>query len=484
MSVREVVFTDLAHFQDKQMEALSQLINVNTKYLLYGGAAAGGKSYFLRWVSIFLGMYYTQKYGIAGVPIGLFSEDYPTLRDRQISKIKREFPDWLGSLKETQDEGFIFKSNPNYGDFSILLRNLDDPSKYFSTEFAAICVDELTRNTKDTFDDLRFRMRFPGIADVKFVAATNPGGVGHSWVKKLWIEPDPQNPDIEQNKFTFVPAKAADNKYVDEGYITQLKSLPDQKRKAFLDGSWDIFSGQVLSEWSRETHVIEPFDIPKDWYRFIGLDWGVNKPFAVVWVAQSHEGRAIIYRELYMNGEGFENLFKLPLTPKRLARAIKKLTKQDEQIEYIAADPSMWNNAYFGKGAAGVEGGESIAEVMESTGLILMKGDNDRINGLARFRDMLSKAPDGKPWLQVFSSCYNVCRTLPALVYDRHRIEDVNSDGEDHLYDSIRYWIMSRPPTTPTQKTTNTTPLRQSFLRAVNHLEHATEKLWDQWGNY
>lgn len=441
--MQKIDFTSLSQFQPKQLEAWNLLFDNRCKYLLYGGAAHGGKSYFLRWSAIGLGIYYAQKYKIPNVAIGLFSEDYPTLKDRQIIKMKYEMPSWLGQLRESRDEGFVFQISPKYGGAVILLRNLDDPSKYASTEFAAELVEEITKNSEDTFDDLRFRLRFKGISDPKFVAATNPGGPGHAWVKKKWITPDPDNPDGEQEKFFFVPSTVYDNKYTQEGYIKQLQSLPDQKRKAFLEGSWDIFEGQVFSEWRQNTHVVRPFPIPKEWRRLIAMDWGSNKPFAVGWFAISSDDRVYQYRELYMNAQGFETKFKAPLTARRLARVILGLTG-DEGYDYCVADPSMWNKILLGETSKD-DTGESYAEIMTNAGLKMIKGDNDRINGMARFREALSTAPDGKPWFQVFETCYDTIRTIPSLVYDKHRVEDVDSDGEDHAYDMVRYMFMSRP---------------------------------------
>src|SRR3990167_6055914 len=186
-------------FQQKQLEAWNHLKSDQVKYLLYGGSAGGGKSYFLRWAAILWGFYLFERYKTKGVTLGLFCEDYPTLKDRQITKIKREVPEEVGRLIETRDEGYIFESANR--EFTIMLRNLDDPAKYASVEFAAIFVDELTKNPVETFEDLRFRLRFPGLAHTKFVAGTNPGSVGHAWVKKLWIEPDPDNPGPEQRRF-------------------------------------------------------------------------------------------------------------------------------------------------------------------------------------------------------------------------------------------------------------------------------------------
>jgi phage terminase large subunit len=484
MDVKNVDFlTDLAQFQPKQIEAFDKVFERNTKYLLYGGAAHGGKSYFLRWLAVALGMYYFQKYGIKQVPIGLFSEDYPTLKDRQVARIKREFPAFLGTLKEGRDEGYMFEANPEYGGFQILLRNLDDPAKYASSEFAAILVEELTKNPLETFEDLRFRLRYKGVEDPKFVAATNPGSIGHGWVKKFWIDPDPTSPDPEQNRFVFVRSLPTDNKFTTEEYLMQLKSLPEQKRKAFLLGSWDVFEGQVFTEWDRNYHVVRPFQIPEEWPRFISLDWGVNAPFSVLWYANDNDGRTYVYRELYMNGQEFESKFGASLTPRRLARVIKKLSQNDGEIEYTVADPSIWNSVIYKSGKLtqkDYDEGESIAEIMMAQGLNLIKGDNDRINGLARFREALAFAPDGKPWLQVFEGCYHFIRTIPSLVYSTRRTEDVETRGEDHHYDSVRYFLMSRPGKAVTIQRHHTSSLRSHYLMLRRDYEQEQESEGDE----
>lgn len=467
--IKELDFQTLTGFQNnhRQLEAHNALYSPNCKYLLYGGAAHGGKSHFLRWEAVGLGMYYWNKYKIEGVPIGLFSEDYPTLKDRQISKIKKEFPPWLGKLADDRDEGYMFVANPEYGGWRILLRNLDDPSKYASTEFAAELVEELTKNPMETFDDLRFRLRYTGdriirdeygdeigrekvpIHDVKFVGATNPGQIGHAWVKGKWIDPNPHNPDPEQERFVFVPSLPTDNPYTTQEYLKQLQAMPEAKRKAWLFGSWDVFEGQVFTEWSRPTHVVEPFAIPAHWKRYIAMDWGSNKPFSVGWYAQDEDGRTYLYRELYMNSQGFEDKFGKPLTAKRLAKVILAITrKAKETYEYCVADPSMWNKILLGEKTKAIQG-ESYAEIMINQGLKMIQGDNDRINGMAKYREALSMAPDGIPWYLMFSTCYDSIRTIPALVYDEHKIEDVDTDGEDHCYDRDRYLFMSRPPATP-----------------------------------
>ncbi len=170
------------NFTPKQKEA--EKIVWDNKYTLYGGAMGGGKSYFLRWMAVKLLDYYWRRTGQKGIRIGLFCEDYPSLKDRHLSKIQYEFPIEMGELNKA-DHDFVLNHD---GRGVICFRNLDDVSKYQSSEFAGELVDELTKNEKKTFDFLRTRLRWPKIDDPRFVGATNPGGIGHNWVKKLWMD--------------------------------------------------------------------------------------------------------------------------------------------------------------------------------------------------------------------------------------------------------------------------------------------------------
>lgn len=436
-------FTDLAGLQDRQLQAWFTIMRPEAKYILYGGAAGGGKSYLLRWTSIGLAMYYAAKYKIDRVPIGLFSEDYPTLRDRQVTKIVREFPEWLGVLKETQRDGLAYYLSPKFGSGVIMLRNLDDPSKYASVEFAAICVEELTKNTEDTFEDLRTRLRFPGIPDRKFVSATNPGQVGHGWVKRKWVQPDKEYEDLEQDRFFFIPAKFSDNKYNPEDYGVQLQSIRDpQKRKALLDGSWDVFEGQYFEEWNREKHVIMPF-LPHDKVIVGGMDWGRANPFAfylstvekVLWRDEKGD-----FHPFYRTKTFFE-MYGTEKTPEEWGNLIKKtlalrfkLTLAD--ISWVQCDPTIFNK--------GNDGGVSIRDqfyTSDNRWRCLQPAKNDRIPGWAYMHKWLGTAPDGFPYWQITSNCNNLIRTLPDLVHDENIVEDVDSDGEDHSADATRYML-------------------------------------------
>jgi len=229
-----IKFTELANFFDKQKEALEA--SKRFKFVLFGGSVGSGKSRWLRWSMIYWLMKFFSKYQIKGIRAGLFCEDYPSLNDRHLTKIKFEFPDWLGTFNESKKE---FTLAPEYGSGILAFRNLDDPSKYLSVEFAIQGIDEINRNPKSVFDMLRSRLRWPGIKDVKFLAGSNP--LGEAWVKNIWVKRLFPPEEKEQYEFVFVPALPTDNPYLDQSYYKSLESLPENQRRAYLEGNWDAF---------------------------------------------------------------------------------------------------------------------------------------------------------------------------------------------------------------------------------------------------
>ena len=399
---------------------------VRHRYVLFGGAAGGGKSFSLRWTLVWLLARWAAK-GHKNVRVGLFCEDYPALKERHLSKVEIEFPEWLGKLRTAEHE---YKLAPQYGGGVIAFRNLDDPSKYLSSEFAAIAVDELTKNDLNTFNFLRMRMRWPEIEDTRFLAATNPGGKGHGWVRGFWLDRSfPEEMEHLKGDFVFVPAKATDNPHLHESYIDGLRSMPEHLRKAYLDGSWDIFSGQVFTEWDSTRHIEELESIPASWMRFRSLDWGFSKPYAVLWYAVDEDGVIHVYRELYGCREGMPDVGTQE-TASEVADKVARLEK-GEPISYGVADPSIWSKT-------GV--GPSIAEEFTRKGVHWMPADNNRLAGKEQIHKRLR---DGS--IKFNRSCRGLIRTLPTLTYDPFKVEDVNTREEDHLFDSLKYGLMTRP---------------------------------------
>lgn len=266
-----VKFTKLANFFPKQIEA--QEASKRFKFTLFGGSVGSGKSRWLRWMMVYWLMKFYDKYGIEGIRAGLFCEDYPSLNDRHLTKIKYEFPDWLGTYNESKKE---FTLAPDYGSGIIAFRNLDDPAKYLSVEFAIEGVDEINRNQKPVFDMLRSRLRWPGIKEVKFLAGCNP--LGEAWVKNIWVKRIFPIEEKEQYEFVFVPALPTDNPYLPEEYYKSLESLPENQRKAYLEGNWDAFDegmdekGYLRLITDRELQACFVSSAEHSGYKILGVD--------------------------------------------------------------------------------------------------------------------------------------------------------------------------------------------------------------------
>lgn len=270
-NIQEIKFSELTKFFPKQQEALDA--SKRFKYVLFGGSVGSGKSYWIRWSCLYWLMDYYSRYGMKGIRAGLFCEDYPSLNDRHLTKIKYEFPDWLGTFNEAKKE---FTLKPEFGGGIIAFRNLDDPSKYLSVEFAVIAIDEVNRNPKATFDMLRSRHRWPGIKDTKFIAGCNP--LGEAWVKNMWVKRLFPPNEQEQYEFVYVPALPTDNPHLPPEYYKSLESLPDTQRKAYLEGNWDAFDEEMDAKGylrlinDRELQASYTSQADHNGYKIIGVD--------------------------------------------------------------------------------------------------------------------------------------------------------------------------------------------------------------------
>ncbi|MGE0347195.1 MAG: hypothetical protein AB7P61_13815, partial [Gemmatimonadales bacterium] len=417
-------------------------------YLLYGGARGGGKS---RWIRFYLIRFLIRAFALHGkraVRVGLFCEDYPALHERHISKLAAELPAWLGTWNGSLRE---FTLDAGLGGGVLAFRNLDDPSKYQSAEFAAIGIDELTKNPDiKLFHTLRGSLRWPGLEHTPFVAGTNPGGVGHAWVKQLWIDRDfPEELAPIADRFVFVRALPSDNPYNSPAYLRTLQTLSEALRKAWLEGNWDAFEGQYFPEWRRELHTVDAFEIPQWWQVEAGMDWGYSPdPAAIVWAAFDEFGRPWVYRELVI-GE---------TAPRALAGMIvDRCTTDAERQMVIRGDTQMWTTQ--------PDKGVSIAEEMNAvfaergTGIALVQANKDRLNGWTRIHQHLDpRRPDPQrqgetaPWLRIFRpddarglGCRTLIGSLPAMQHDKRGTGDAAEGGPDHAPDGLRYLLMGRP---------------------------------------
>lgn len=444
-------------------------------------------------------MWFMQK-GLKGVQVMLACEDYPSLKDRQLSKISREFPNWLGKMyTDHKDYGRCFMLAPEYGGGVLCFRNLDDPSKYQSSEWAAIGVDELTKNDVETFTHLRMRLRWPGLRDEEcpFIGATNPGGIGHNYCKALWMD---KNFPIEfikpidyRSMFAYVPSKAEDNPYLDAAYWQMLGTLPPHLRAAFKDGSWDVFVGQAFQEWSRTYHVPDPTPtplVPEGRPIYMTFDWGFGKPFSVGWWWIDSDVRKYRFSEWYgWNGTPDQGL---RLTDSEIAEGIIKREQAmgfnitqgtspkviNPQITRLC-DPTCFNKKPDYKGGGQ---GPSTAEIFMNMGLQMRPGDPSRVLKWRQFHEHLRVPRDengvvnGIPMVQIYSSCIHFIRTVPGLIVDPNNIEDIDSSGEDHCGDEASLLFMNRPLTQLPVKEEKKLPPKD--ITEIAALER--EQIWDE----
>lgn len=437
---QQFIFTDFANFQPKQKEAWYTLLDPKVKYLLYGGSMGPGKSYTLRWSAVGFLLYIYSKYGITDLPVGLFSKDYPTLRDRQIAKITLEFPSYLGHISESKEWGLSFTLAPQYGSGHILLRNLDDPSKYKSTEFAGEFVEELTENDEEKFRLLKTRLRYPQLEEVKFMAATNPGGIGHGYCKRDFV--DHAALDAEKERYAYVHATVYDNKYQTQTYIQQLEALPEKEKKMYLYGSWDVFEGQFFAEWNQQLHVCNSFIPNPDAMIVGGMDWGrSSKPSHLT---AFYCGFDVVERVFWEDTSWFRTRTFLEVTgkektPKEWSDEIKERLQEFhltlDNVSWVHADTAMFHKKEDGS----ISIAQQFAEADSRWQSILLQSNKDRIGGWEIMHKWLRTAPDGLPYWRVARNCAHTIRTLPELIHDDTVPEDLDTEGEDHPADGQRY---------------------------------------------
>lgn len=404
----------------------AEFFRSQARHTAYGGARGGGKSWAMRRKLVLLALHQP------GLNLLLLRRTLPELRENHLVPLLSE----LGKAVDYNGTERVFRF-PTGSRLRLGYCDKEgDVYQYQGQEYDVIGLEEATHFTEEQMQFLTTCNRTVKAGfKPRMYYTCNPGGPGHGWVKRLFIDRRYQ-PGEEPSEYAFIPARIWDNPVLlqgDPGYVKQLQALPEDLRRAYLDGDWDVLSGQFFREFSRGRHVCDPFPIPDWWRRFRSIDWGYNDPCAVLWHGVDGEGRVYTYRELYVRQTRAD----------AVAAKIQALSA-GEQIAYTVASPDMWQKrGAILKSEGGFEG-ESIAELFALAGVPLTPADNSRVAGWQRVRGYLAEAADGRPRWQCFPCCENLIRTLPLLVFDRHDREDA-ADGEDHAPESLRYALMSRP---------------------------------------
>ncbi|MBE7063819.1 MAG: hypothetical protein E7390_08570 [Ruminococcaceae bacterium] len=396
--------------------------------VLYGGAAGGGKSYGQVVDAFLYAMQYPKSRQL------LLRSSFPALERSLILTALDIIPKALYTYSSTKHK--MRFTNGSLLEFGFLAADTD-VTAYQSAEYDVIRFDELTHFSEYQYLYMISRLRGTSGYPKQMKSTTNPGSRGHGWVRARFITPgNPETPFSSDGDRTriFIPARVVDNRFLmekDADYLSRLRLLPENEKKALLYGEWDIFEGQFFSEFSRGRHAAVPEEIPAHHRRFRSLDYGLDMT-ACYWWAIDEAGRLTCYRELYKSG----------LTLSEAAREILNLTPREEKIAYTVASPDLWNRRQ--------DTGRSGAEIMAAEGLTgLIKADNRRVPGWRVLREYLRRDT-----IRIFENCPNLLRSLPALLYDPHTPEDASGSPHEitHAPESARYAVMSRPPPAQTLK--------------------------------
>lgn len=428
------------------------------KYVAFGGARGGGKSWSVRVKSILLmGRY-------PGIKIMILRRSYPELEANHIIPFKEMLP--LGSYRYNDSKKRLYFKNGS----QIIFRycsNEKDLDNFQGTECDILFIDEATQFTESQYKKLIACIRGVNNFPKRVYLTCNPGGVGHQWVKRLFIEKRYESSE-NGDEYSFIQSHVTDNKALlkeQPDYLAQLEALPPKLREAWLYGNWDIFEGQFFEEFKDDpehyrdrqwTHVIDPFEVPDSWTIYRVLDWGYYRPFAVCWFAVSPD--SVVYHILEFYGCTGTPNEGVKWTPSQAFEEVHKIESEHPWLQgkkiIGIADPAIW----------GTQTGESVAETAAKHQVYFNKADNSRIQGWLQCHYYLSFDENGYPMFYVFNTCKHFIRTIPLLQYDDRKVEDLDTEGEDHIADCFRYMLMSRPisPRTPPKEDTySMSPLKQ-----------------------
>ena len=410
------------------------------RFVAYGGARGGGKSWGARQKAVLLSLKYP------GIKILLLRRTFTELRENHILPLLSML-EGLAVWKEAEKAFNL----PNGSRIKCGYCDSEkDVLQYQGQEYDVIILEEATQFTEYQFSVLTACVRGVNDFPKRMYLTCNPGGVGHGWVKRLFVSREYRGTERPED-YRFIPAKVYDNKDLVESnpdYVRMLENLPPDLRRAWLDGDWDVFVGQYFTEFRRELHVVEPFSIPAHWRRYFTMDYGLDM-LAGYWIALDEDGRGWVYRELYAGRENYQGTQGGGLLMSEAAQRVRAMTA-GEPVEQYFAPPDLWNRRQ--------DTGRSVADAFAEAGIYLTKANNDRVSGWLDLKEWLRAVPakageavgvlNGQTArLHIFSCCPNLIESLPNLVYDEHDPSDCAKEPHRYTHgpDALRYFVAGRP---------------------------------------
>lgn len=394
------------------------------KYVAFGGARGGGKSWVLREKLKRMGIRYP------GIKMLLVRKHLEDLRLNHINPLRADIPESVARYKESE-KTFYFANG------SILklayFKHDNDALKFQGQEYDIIAIEEATQMSEQVFIIFKACLRGANSFPKRIYITCNPGGVGFSWVKRLFIERD-FLPNEHPEDYRFIQSLVDDNQVLcktDPDYVRQLDELPDDLRDMWRWGKWDVLVGQYFNEFKRDSHVIAPIPLDRSWRRYRAIDYGLDG-LACVWAAIDPDDNVYIYRELQVeNAPIYE-----------AAQLIKDRTPEGERIYLTLAPPDLWGRSQ--------ETGKKKADIFREAGVTLVTSSNDREAGWLSIKDLLRlRGTPSRPKLYIFADCPKLIRNLPLLMRDEKKPDDCMTEPHDitHLPDALRYltvyWVKS-----------------------------------------